>query len=81
MESIATATTVQYMNKTNCNSIPMPVMSRLEQIEILEKVERRLLGIERLSKEIDRQASKAEINKQSVLASAFSGKLSITRKL
>lgn len=75
MESIATATTVQYMNKTNCNSIPIPVMSRLEQLEILEQVERRLSGIERLAKEIDRQYTKAEMNKQTVLASAFSGGL------
>lgn len=75
MDSIATATTIQYLNKTNCNSVPIPVMSMLEQEIVLGEIENRIEGFSRLNDEIDKQLIKAEKNKQSILASAFSGKL------
>lgn len=46
-----------------------------EQNEIVRCIEERLNAIERLGKEIDVQLLKAEKNKQSILSSAFSGKL------
>lgn len=46
-----------------------------EQIDITRLVSEKFDGIDRLNNEIDIQLSKAEKNKQSVLASAFSGKV------
>ena len=46
-----------------------------EQHEIVKCIEEKLNAIEKLNKEIDIQLLKAEKNKQSILASAFSGKL------
>jgi type I restriction enzyme, S subunit len=46
-----------------------------EQLEIVSQVEDRFYKLERLDNEIDLQLLKSEKNKQSVLASVFSGKL------
>ena len=46
-----------------------------EQKEIVRLIEEKLSSIEHLNIELDRQLLKAEKNKQSVLASAFSGEL------
>ncbi len=46
-----------------------------EQNEIVRLIEEKLSSIEHLNNEIDRQLFKAAKNKQSILASAFSGKL------
>lgn len=54
-------------------SIALP--SLLEQEEIVKKVNDRFDGLKRLGDDIDVQLIKAEKNKQSALASAFSGNL------
>ena len=46
-----------------------------EEEEIVRLIEERLSSIEHLDKELDQQLIKAEKNKQSILASAFSGEL------
>ena len=46
-----------------------------EQAEIIRKHDNILENMLRLEKDIDSQLLKAELNKQSILASAFSGRL------
>lgn len=75
MESVATATTVQYLNKENSNSIPVPIMSMTEQKEIVRIVEEKLTAADRLMTEIDTKLTQAQQQKQTILASAFKGGL------
>jgi type I restriction enzyme, S subunit len=51
MEKNSTATTVSYLNKTNCNSIPIPVCSLSEQNQIVDEIESRLSICDRLKAE------------------------------
>jgi len=46
-----------------------------EQIQIAAIVDEKFTAIEKLDTELERQLLKAERNKQSILASAFSGQL------
>jgi type I restriction enzyme S subunit len=53
----------------------LPLAPTLEQGVIVEEFEKKIESIRRLESEMDLQLVKAEKNKQSVLASAFSGKI------
>ena len=61
------------LTKLNEGFITLPPVE--EQKEIVRLVEEKLSSIEHLDLELDQQLIKAERNKQSVLASAFSGRL------
>lgn len=54
----------------------VPLPSKEEQKEIMSIVEVKFEAVARVEKEIDNQLTKAEKNKQSILASAFNGRLS-----
>jgi len=56
-------------------SIAFPLPPLEEQAEILRELEQKFYASERLLKELDAQLLKIEKNKQSVLSSAFSGRL------
>jgi type I restriction enzyme, S subunit len=75
MEKKSTATTVAYLNKTNCNSIPIPMCSFPEQNQIVQEIESRLSICDRLEAEIETNLKKAEALRQSILKQAFEGKL------
>jgi type I restriction enzyme S subunit len=75
MEEIATATTIAYLNKSNCNSVPIPLPPLDEQRRIVEKVERRLSVADEIEKELDESLVRAERLRGSVLKSAFEGRL------
>jgi predicted GIY-YIG superfamily endonuclease/restriction endonuclease S subunit len=56
-------------------SIAFPLAPLAEQQEILGEIEKKILSIARLEQDLELQLMKAEKNKQSILASAFSGEL------
>ena len=75
MEEVATATTISYMNKSKCNSIPVPLPPTDEQNRIVEKVERRLSVADEIEKELDQALARSERLRQSILKRAFDGTL------
>ncbi len=64
------------IDKFSLKNIFMPLPSEEEQDVIVELIEDKFEKINRLEKDIDFQLVKAKKNKQSILASAFSGKIS-----
>ena len=75
MEQVATATTITYMNKSKCNSVPVPLPPINEQKRIVEKIERRLSVANGIEQEFDQALARAEGLRQSILKRAFEGKL------
>ena len=75
MEQHATSTTVAYLNKTNCNSIPIPVCDINEQQQIVAEIESRLSVCDKLEETIEQSLLQAEALRQSILKQAFAGKL------
>ena len=63
------------LNLENIKTLNIPLPSLVEQVEIKRVVQERLDKIEHLQGEIDRQLTQSVKQKQSILASAFSGKL------
>jgi len=77
MDSIATATTIRYLNKANCNRVPIPLVPKPEQDQIVMELERRLSINEELASEIDANFKRATRLRESILKMAFSGKLGV----
>lgn len=69
-------TNLASINKGVLSAFPTPVSPLDEQEQIIKIAEDKLSSINRLESEVDIQLIKADKNKQSVLASAFSGYLS-----
>jgi len=61
------------LSKVREISLPLPLLA--EQAEMVSQVEQKFIAINRLEKELEAKLLKVEINKQSILTSAFSGKL------
>ena len=74
-EKTATTTTIAYLNKTNCNSIPIPLCSIEEQRKIVEEIETRLSVCDKIEETITNNLTQAEALRQSILKRAFEGKL------
>ncbi len=72
-----TKTTAGQVNLTLeiSRDVPIPILSELEQVELVKLIEKKLSGSDRMIKELEVQLIEAEKNKQSILASAFSGEL------
>ena len=72
-----TKTTAGQVNLTLeiSRNAPIPILPIEEQVEIVRLVEENITSSDRLLEELSIQQIKAEKNKQSILASAFSGKL------
>jgi type I restriction enzyme S subunit len=75
MDSIATATTIRYLNKDKCNSVPFPVPPEPEQYAIVEAIERIFSSTVRLHTDVEADLGRADSLRQSILRKAFSGKL------
>lgn len=75
MENNATATTIAYLNKAKCNSIPVPLLEIEEQNKIVSEIEERFSVADKLEESIDKSLQQAEALRQSILKKAFEGKL------
>ena len=70
-----TGSTIKHFTKESFITLPFPLPSLIEMQEIISVVDEKMYSIHRLEKEIEIQLLKAKKNKQSILTSAFSGKL------
>lgn len=75
MLEISTATTIAYLNKEACNSLPIALPPIEEQQEIVRILDN-LLENEQKAKELCNVIDKIELMKKSILARAFRGELS-----
>ncbi len=75
MEEIATATTIAYLNKENCNSVPVPLPPIEDQRQIVAEVERRLPVARQVESAVEGALVRAARLRQAVLKSAFEGRL------
>ncbi|MDX1492070.1 MAG: restriction endonuclease subunit S [Pseudohongiellaceae bacterium] len=66
---------IQHLSITDFAKLPVPLPSLQEQEEIMQELDKKLEVIARLDRTLDEQLTKAEREKQSILASAFSGRL------
>jgi type I restriction enzyme S subunit len=76
MESIATATTIHYLNKDNCNSVPIAVPTAEEQNAIVDEIERAFSVAHNIEVAVETNLKRADRLRQSILKEAFSGRLS-----
>jgi type I restriction enzyme S subunit len=74
-EAKATSTTISYLNKTSCNSLPIPLPTIEEQTEIVRRVEQLFAHADKIEQQV--KAAQQRVNKltQSILAKAFRGEL------
>ena len=75
MESLSTATTIAYLNKDNCNSVPLPIPPASEQERIAAELDRRLSVVANLEGCVDQAIARADRLRQAILKRAFEGKL------
>jgi hypothetical protein len=69
-----TGSTIKHFTKESFTSLPFPLPSLAEMEVVVSLVDEKIISIKRLESEIDKQLIKAEKNKQSILALAFSRK-------
>lgn len=74
-ERKSTSTTIQYVNKENCNSMPLPLSSIEQQQQIVQEIESRLSVADKMEESINQSLQQAEALRQSILKKAFEGKL------
>ncbi len=75
MESISTSTTIAYLNKSNCNSVPVALAPTEEQDEIVRVIDESFDVMESISAwRASMESSLTQLD-QSVLSKAFRGKL------
>jgi type I restriction enzyme S subunit len=75
MEGLSTATTIAYLNKDNCNSVPIALPPLQEQIRITDEVDRLLSVRQGAEMEMARTLQRADRLRQAILKHAFEGKL------
>lgn len=74
-EAQATSTTVSYLNKTSCNSLPIPLPSFEEQTQIVHRVEELFAFADRIEQKANAALDRVNSLTQSILAKAFRGEL------
>ncbi len=74
-EKKSTSTTIQYLNKENCNSMPLPLPAMEEQQLIVDELESKLTVCDKIEETITQSLQQAETLKQSILKKAFEGRL------
>jgi type I restriction enzyme S subunit len=75
VKSLTGGSASPHLNVGEIRNFLLPIPSKDECKVLLSMLDEKLASIERLEQEIDLQLVKAENNKQSILASAFSGQL------
>lgn len=68
-------TTMQNLNEKILQTVPVPLCSTQEQLEILRILDVNLTACDQLTAELAKQLKQAELLKQAVLKAAFSGNL------
>lgn len=71
----STSTTIDYLNKTACNSLPIPLPSLEEQHEIVRRVEQLFAYADTIEKQVNNALARVNNLTQSILAKAFRGEL------
>ncbi|HBJ6901035.1 TPA: restriction endonuclease subunit S [Salmonella enterica subsp. enterica serovar Wyldegreen] len=71
----STSTTIDYLNKTACNSLPIPLPSLEEQHEIVRRVEQLFAWADTIEKQVNNALNLVNSLTQSILAKAFRGEL------
>ncbi|MFZ1568220.1 MAG: restriction endonuclease subunit S [Thiolinea sp.] len=74
-EEKATSTTVSYLNKTACNSLPIPLASIEEQKEIVRRVEELFAFADQIEQRVKSAQQRVNHLTQAILAKAFRGEL------
>ena len=74
MSGKATSTTIAYLNKTACNSLPINLPTLLEQKEIVRILDN-ILENEQRAKELCNVIEKIDLMKKAILARAFRGEI------
>lgn len=74
-ETKATSTTVSYLNKTSCNSLPIPLPPLEEQTEIVRRVEQLFAFADQIEQQVKNAQNRVNNLTQSILAKAFRGEL------
>lgn len=74
-EKKSTSTTIQYLNKENCNSMTLPFCSIIEQQLIVGELESKLTVCDKIEETITQSLQQTESLRQSILKKAFEGKL------
>ncbi|MEI7594210.1 MAG: restriction endonuclease subunit S [Bacteroidota bacterium] len=74
-EKKSTSTTIQYLNKENCNSMPLPLCKIEEQNQIVQILESKLTICDKIEETIAQSLQQAETLRQSILKKAFEGEL------
>ena len=74
-EGKATSTTISYLNKTACNSLPIPLPAIEEQTEIVARVEQLFAYAEQIEQRVKDAQARVNHLTQAILAKAFSGEL------
>lgn len=75
-KAVARGVAVKGVNVQDVRNMKVPIPSVEEQKKIIELVDQKVTTITHVEKELENQLVKAKKNKQSILASAFSGRLS-----
>jgi len=76
MNTVSTSITIAYLNKKNCNSVPINIPASIkEQTQIVQEIESRLSVCDKMEESITESLLKAEALRQSILKKAFEGKL------
>jgi type I restriction enzyme S subunit len=75
VDGLNTGSLIQHMYTTQLVEFEFPLPPVDEQLEIVKVIEQKLSAIEHIELTIDEQCDKSDVNKQSILASAFSGDL------
>lgn len=73
-EELSTSTTIKYINKSKCESLPTPLPPLEEQKEIVKKIEI-MLEAEEKTKELLDMENQIELLEKSILSKAFRGEL------
>ncbi|MEX1213720.1 restriction endonuclease subunit S [Saccharospirillum sp.] len=74
-ESRSTSTTVNYLNKLACNSLPIPLPTISEQTEIVRQVDQLFAYADRIEQQVNNALARVNNLTQSILAKAFRGEL------
>ena len=74
-EARSTSTTINYLNKSACNSLPIPLPSLEEQTEIVRRVDQLFAHADRIEQQVNSALARVNNLTQSILAKAFRGEL------
>jgi len=74
-DKTSTSTTISYLNKTACNSMPIGLPTQQEQLEIVRRVEQLFAFADQVEAKVATAQARIDKLTQSILAKAFRGEL------